>query len=330
MKFDELIALLHEEEYVLQTGVNLREYSYAKTGGVAELIVYPRSTDELQSLLKIFQDTSYKIIGATTNLLFLDDTSYGAFISLKEMKGISYDSTKKQFSVEAGCQLDEFVLFAADRSLKGFENLIGIPGTLGGAVYMNAGAFRCEIKDQLVSVQFIDGDGNLRELEKDKLKMNQRYSIFHEQPDWIITQATFKREEGDYKEINDELNRWQSWRDTYLEGDFPNLGSIFATKDLYADMARHYPLYRVLLKFVRNVIYRNSKQIDNRILNAVTAFYFGWFWKKYPYSPKTLNTFINTGLHTNHILSYIDTLKVLTKDLVRLENEVVKAFEKKS
>lgn len=324
----ELRAFLETKGIPFLGDISLREYTYARTGGVASYVLLPASLDSLRDCLMFLgqHEIDYKTIGATTNTLFLDERTYGVLLSLQNMSGILFDENGRTVTVDAGCMLNDFVLSMAGHSVKGFENLIGIPGTIGGAVYMNAGSFRCEIADNLISVTIVTPAGKVAELGRDALHMGWRHSAFQEKNLGIIVRATFDCPAGNSETIRHQMTRWQDWRDAYLESQYPNLGSIFATKDIYQEIANRHRAYRTVLWVFRKLVLRNDRPRNGTMLARLTASFFGFKRLGLPYSEKGINTFVNRGnTSSNEILAYIDVLRELTGGAVKLENEIVTA-----
>ena len=119
------------------------------------------------------------------------------------------------------------------------------------------------------------------------------------------------------------MNRWQEWRDTHLESVYPNLGSIFATKDIYSHIGENHKLYKILLFLIRKYFSVNLNPRNNVRLAKLTAHYFGLNKKKMPYSNYTLNTFVNNNIGSTRIIEYIQELKRLTAGNLRMENEII-------
>ena len=155
------------------------------------------------------------------------------------------------------------------------------------------------------------------------LKMSWRHSIFKEKNLGVIVSATFHRQEGNYQKINEEMNRWQEWRDTHLESVYPNLGSIFATKDIYSHIGKNHKFYKILLYLLRRYFSGNLNPRNNSRLAKFTAYYFGLNKKKMPYSEHTLNTFVNNNTGSARIIEYMEALKRLTGGNLRMENEII-------
>lgn len=225
--------------------VSLRKFSWFKTGGNATKIYFPTSVQQLADLVARLnrEETSYKIIGETTNLLFLDDKRYGVLVSTTKLDSLEYYPERREIIAETGYPLPNLSRFALGKRVRGFAGLEGIPGTIDGAVFMNASAFGCGIGDCLSKVEILDLDGSLRTMDVEELKLSHRDSIFKSgcHPG-VITRAFFEAETGDEKAIYRFMEDCHARRHRSLKYMYPNLGSIFAgsvyrsmgAKDLYS------------------------------------------------------------------------------------------------
>ena len=190
----EVLQILKTENIEYSTNINLSDITYLKTGGIAKLIIYPNTTDQVVSLIQGLKinGVGYKVIGATSNLMFLDDTSYSCLISTSKLTKMELNLEKKEIVGGSGVMMSDLSRFALINSIKGFEGLEGIPGTIGGAVFMNAGAYGCEIKDVLNSIEMIDTDGVLQIIKAKDLGLHYRNSYLREgKINGIVTKCFF-------------------------------------------------------------------------------------------------------------------------------------------
>ena len=147
---------LHGVNYVKDTYV--RELSWIKIGGRVKYAIYPKSRDELVSLIEVLreQEIFFRVFGNTSNCMFLNSDKYDVFVFLKKLRGINIDSIAGIVVAEGGVNLSVLSRKAVASGLRGFEGMVGIPATVGGAIFMNAGSFDCEIQDVLESVTYLD------------------------------------------------------------------------------------------------------------------------------------------------------------------------------
>lgn len=171
----------------------LSEYTTLKIGGEAKLIVFPKE-EEILELIGVIKNEgiNYFIIGGGSNLLVSDKGYSGVIINTKEMNSISLN--EEFLTLSAGVTLTKAVIFSVKRGFSGLEGLIGIPGTVGGALFGNAGSFGYEIKDCLQEIEVIDENLKLKTLKSSELSFSYRSSGL---PDNILIKSArfkFKRE----------------------------------------------------------------------------------------------------------------------------------------
>lgn len=325
-----VINFLDKHNFHYLRDVELTEITFLKTGGKAELIIYPRKLSEIKGLVAFFKEKSimYKIIGFTSNILFLDNFNYGIFISLTDIKKVHYDTKSSTITVGAGNSLTEFVEWCVGNEFLGFEGLEGIPGTIGGALVMNAGAYGYEISDFLIEVRCLLKSGKIISLKKDQLNYSFRNSFFRDNTDFIILEATFRGEKGNKFDLTYKKDLLHFKRHKYMDYTYPSLGSLFATFDLYKDIGNIYPIYYIFLRIVLKISFLKplwfSKKVNNRKFeNAFIEWYFRFSFDVQPYSDKTLNCLINRSQGTVKLLEYISVMRKLLKNSVEIENEIL-------
>ena len=221
-------------EYLCNYGIPYSEYepmsshTTFRIGGPARFFVTPK--DDLQ-LLRAFKGAkNYGIktfvIGKGSNLLFDDEGYDGAVITTLSLDTISVGDNL--ISCFAGVSVTALSRFAMENSLKGLSFAYGIPGSVGGAVYMNAGAYNGEIRDVLIGSCYLDlTDGETKVLRAQEHKFGYRYSSYKDHPERIITSAAFKLETGDREEIKAEMDDFMERRRTKQPLEFPSAGSVF-------------------------------------------------------------------------------------------------------
>jgi UDP-N-acetylmuramate dehydrogenase len=313
-----------------ERNINLANFSHFKTGDKVENLLIPKSLNELIECILYFKTNNleYKIVGATTNILFLDETSIKFLISTKKLANYDIDLSNMTASAECGLMLSKFVCNLIKNGIAGFEGLEGIPGTIGGGLFMNAGAYGCTISDYLISVDAIDSNGKKISLEKEELKFSYRSSIFRRDKDLIILKAYFKLQPGDQRNIEDKAKLFHTVRRKYNDYSYPSLGSTFATLDIYSDLAKNDIVYKISMKLIRKFFYSKKfaphrRPANNKILNAFTEWYFKLNYKIQPYSDKTMNCIVNKSLPTEKYLNYIEDIKTLTRGQIEIENEII-------
>lgn len=205
----------------------LSNHTTFKVGGNARYFVYPRNEMELMKIMKNCKshDIPYKMIGKGSNLLVSDDDFDGVMIGLdRYFNEVVFD--KNSVSVYAGQSIIFLAHEAMKRGLSGLEFACGIPGTVGGACFMNAGAYKCEIKDILDCLWVLKGE-EIVCMKPEDCEFGYRTSIFKKNPDWIILGARFHLVEKEASEIKKLMDSRRARRMESQPLDKPSAGSIF-------------------------------------------------------------------------------------------------------
>lgn len=216
----------------LQAPMNV--HTTFRIGGPADILIQPDCEDSLCSVLKKCKELQIPvcIVGNGSNLLVSDDGIRGAVILIGS--GLSkitlLDSTT--IFCGAGAKLSALCKFALEHGISGFEPLYGIPGTVGGAVYMNAGAYGGEIKDVLVSAKHLTSDGVVGMYQGNELELSYRHSIYCDK-DHVITSAVLRGTLTDKSEIQAKMDDFMSRRKDKQPLEYPSAGSIFKRPEGY-------------------------------------------------------------------------------------------------
>jgi UDP-N-acetylmuramate dehydrogenase len=198
-----------------------------KIGGAADILITVKSIDELQTAVNACKaaDIPVMILGNGSNLLVSDNGIEGAVITLDgDFKEITVDGDI--ITSGAGAKLSRLCSVALENSLTGLEFAYGIPGTVGGAMYMNAGAYGGEMKDVALSVTALTIDGTIREVPAEDLQLGYRTSVFKTNGD-IILFSKYKLEQGDQVAIKARMDDVMDRRKTKQPLEFPSAGSVF-------------------------------------------------------------------------------------------------------
>ncbi len=214
--------------------VPMKNYTTFKCGGNATLMIFPNSMVCLLEILDFCRKYSIEpiIMGNGSNILVKDSGIRG--IVIKIGKEISRMELLDETTIycEAGASLKSLCKFAMKNSLSGLEFAYGIPGTLGGAVYMNAGAYGGEMKDVLHSCSHIDKDGNIGEFTQDELNLRYRGSVYSDNG-YTITSATLKLKKSDKDEIKAAMDENLQRRKDKQPLEYPSAGSTFKRPEGY-------------------------------------------------------------------------------------------------
>ncbi len=208
----------------------IKDYTTYKLDGFIKEIVFPKDVLELKEVLKSLSGKKYKIIGNGSNLI-LDESYDGVLINLKYFNNIEFNDNVVK--VGAGYSLPKFALECANKGLSGLVFASGIPGTIGGAVYMNAGAYGKEISDILKEVTILDDELNVKVLSKKELNSSYRDSIFKHK-NYICLEAVFTLEHGDKDTILKEIKEIIETRKAKQPLEYPSAGSVFKNGEGYS------------------------------------------------------------------------------------------------
>lgn len=205
----------------------LSRHTSFKIGGDAELFVMVKTIEQLKYVLKACKESQIPlfVLGKGSNLLISDDGMKGVVLVLDgDFKDISVEENK--ITCGAGVNLAKLCLFAQSNSLSGLEFAYGIPGSVGGAVYMNAGAYGGEMKDVVTSVTHLTKDGQVVTLPLDELEFSYRHSVYKEN-NAVILSATFELKVADKDNIKTLMDDILNRRKTKQPLEYPSAGSVF-------------------------------------------------------------------------------------------------------
>jgi UDP-N-acetylmuramate dehydrogenase len=204
----------------------MRQFTSIKVGGPADSLFFPKDVDELRKVVRYARRKSipFFILGKGTNLVVRDKGVRGWVISLAQgMKKIRTDGDVVE--AEAGLPLQRLVQVTIQKGLTGLEPFFGIPGTVGGGLAMNAGAWGVELKDVLLSVTLMKEGGEVVERPRQRLKFSYRRLDFP--PSWIILKGRFQLKKGKKEEILERVKSYSEMRKRTQPLDYPSAGSIF-------------------------------------------------------------------------------------------------------
>lgn len=211
---------VREEEY-------LRHHTTFKIGGPADLFVEPTTMAELSFALHTIHefDVPVTIIGCGSNILVKDGGIRGAVVSVRHMTQIM-DCNDNTLCIGSGYMLKDASEFAWENGLTGLEFAIGIPGTLGGAVFMNAGAYDGEMSHVVTAVRAVDFQGNIKEYDVSHLDFGYRHSVFHDNHE-VIGEVIMTLKPGDKNVIKARMDELTEKRESKQPLEFASAGSTF-------------------------------------------------------------------------------------------------------
>lgn len=211
----------------------MKNHTTFKIGGPCDVLVMPNTIEQILNVLNLVKenDLAYMIIGNGSNLLVSDEGIRKVIVKLhKNFSKITLEGNK--ITSQAGATLKEIADFALENKLQGFEFASGIPGDLGGAVTMNAGAYGGEMKDVLESVKVIDKDLNVLDIDAKDMSLRYRNSRVQDEG-LIVLEAIINLSEGDYDKIKEYQDELTFKRESKQPLEYPSAGSTFKRPEGY-------------------------------------------------------------------------------------------------
>ena len=227
-KYDKFVGLFGKfyDENDIKIDEKLSSYVNFKVGGPADILLIPKSKEQVIKSVEVCKENKipFYLIGNGSNILVRDGGFRGVVISLKEVNTIIVDGDK--IEAECGAMLKAVSDKAMENSLTGFEFACGIPGTIGGAVFMNAGAYDGEIAHVIESAEIIDEECNIVRLSNKDLDFGYRSSIVMKKG-YTVLSAVFKLEKGQVKTIKELVDDLTNKRESKQPLEYPSAGSTF-------------------------------------------------------------------------------------------------------
>ncbi|MBQ1216980.1 MAG: UDP-N-acetylmuramate dehydrogenase [Clostridia bacterium] len=210
----------------LECNVPLSTLTTFRIGGAADYVALPATTQQTAALISFLEKESirYFVMGRGSDILASDAGFRGVILLTREMNSLSCDGNT--IVAGAGCSMASVSNLALKHSLAGLEFLHGIPGSIGGGVFMNAGAYGSEMSAYLTSVEWVDGDGTIHVTPASELNFSYRHSYFTDHFG-VVCSATFSCERGDADAIRAVMNDLDSRRRDKQPLEYPSAGSAF-------------------------------------------------------------------------------------------------------
>lgn len=226
MNTERLVGFLNKEQIEYKADEPMCRHTSFKIGGNADFFICPKNQNELTRSVRFCKDAEIPmfLIGNGSNILVSDDGIRGAVISLCKMSDIAKD--RDTLICDGGASLASVCLAAQKSGLSGLEFAYGIPASVGGAVYMNAGAYGGEIKDVIISADVLTDDGKVKTFTKDEMELTYRNSIFKKN-NAIILSAKFKLKPSDSDKIKFDMSVIIEKRKSKQPLEYPSAGSTF-------------------------------------------------------------------------------------------------------
>lgn len=213
-------------EIILYKDEPLRKYTFTETGGPADILAFPKTSQEVKELVDYCRDNEvpWIVLGNASNLIVRDSGIRGVVLMLLEMKQVQIE--ENIMIVESGARLIDASQLACEASLTGLEFACGIPGSVGGAVFMNAGAYGGEIKDVFTSADVLLPNGEIVTMSGEEMQFRYRHSQIQEL-DAIVLTSRFTLEKGNPLEIKAKMVDLTELRESKQPLEYPSCGSVF-------------------------------------------------------------------------------------------------------
>lgn len=222
------LMTLRQQGIDIQQNIPLSRFTFTKTGGPAKFLAFPKNLPELELLVKSVRQENMQltVIGNASNLIIKDGGIDGLVIILTKMNQIIANESNCTISAQAGATIINTSNAARDAGLTGLEFAAGIPGSVGGAVFMNAGAYDGETENVIKSVKVLTRDGVFKTYTHDEMQFGYRHSIVQDTGD-IVVSATFGLKAGEKKAIADRMKYLNDLRRAKQPLEYPSCGSVF-------------------------------------------------------------------------------------------------------
>ena len=213
-------------ETIVKENEKLSHYTYTKTGGPADALVFPKTKDEVAAIVAWVNEKQIPltVLGNSSNVIIKDGGIRGIVMILTEMDHM--EVKRHRLIVQSGARLIDASRMALAERLSGLEFACGIPGSVGGAVYMNAGAYDGEVEEVIESVVVITREGKIKTYEKNELEFSYRHSKLQETNE-IVLEVVFHLEKGKQETIKARMDDLTALRESKQPLEYPSCGSVF-------------------------------------------------------------------------------------------------------
>ncbi len=222
--YNQLIQITNKENVFRDEP--LRAHTLTKIGGSADFLVTPESYNEVADIVKLknSHNFSFMLLGNGSNMIIRDGGIRGVVLNMKKLSKVYVENDK--LIAQGGADIKDASQLALQQELAGLEFACGIPGSIGGAMIMNAGAYGGEVKDVIDYVKVVNRAGELLTLYKGELELNYRSSILGKNQD-IVLEATFQLEKGEPLLIKEKVDDFTFQRESKQPLEYPSVGSVF-------------------------------------------------------------------------------------------------------
>jgi len=221
-----LAEFLRAEQFIFNAP--MKDYTTFKIGGAADVLIFPSSAADVSKIFRLVNEFKLPcvVLGNGSNVLVRDKGIRGVVMKFTEKFFGDMRCDGQRLTVCAGAKLKDVSYFAAENGLTGMEFAVGIPGSIGGAIFMNAGAYDGEMKNTVASVKAVNRDGNFVEFSGASLHLGYRHSIFQENS-CAICEVELILQRGTFDEIRNKMADFTQRRESKQPLDLPSAGSTF-------------------------------------------------------------------------------------------------------
>jgi len=345
-KFYEIKKWLFDQNISFEENFDFSKKTWIKAGGVCKIFITPKSLDEVKTLVNYLNYNSFKfkVFGNMSNVLIRDGIIQTIIINLRKLNSIKFEKNDenefKHLTVEGGVPISKFSFFLSTRNIPGYEGLYGIPGSIGGGLYMNAASYDSNLTENLEKIFCLDEHGKEIEFLKNELNYSYRKS-FLQKKNYIILKATYKlnsKVEKDSKLILKNMKRYKKHRIIFQEKAYPNLGTLFASKKgIYHDLSkfslrfRYFYLFILISEKILFKIYHksNEENLNKKILNfrkyIVDLYCRSLNLNREYFSDQTLNCLVNRNNKSSDLM--IENVKKFTNNTSNFLSLEIEIFD---
>jgi UDP-N-acetylmuramate dehydrogenase len=326
ISIDDFLSL---NQIIYHKNFSLASVSLLLSGGTCRYFIVPDAVDKLLAVLTFLRSSgeSFLLVGRLSNVLFRDGHIDTVIISTSKLNGYGFTGDS-EYRADCGASLPAIAREISRAGYTGFSGLIGVPASLGGAIYMNASCYGNSISDCLVKVRCVKVCGTIVDIRKDEVGFSWRHSGFHDQlKGMVILEACFHLCRGDTAQIEAHMTASASHRRRFQEQRYPNLGSTFATRDIYSAIAGRFLFYRFGYWLIRLWVKLHSRDKDSlwaRLINRYTQRYFGIKeTERVGFSDSTFNCVVNKGgASASELISFLRQVEQRIEHCLPLEIEI--------
>lgn len=225
IKYKDKFNEFYDNEQI-EMNSEMKNHIYFKVGGKVDILLNPTTVEQVIKTLSVCKENNipYYIIGNGSNIIVRDGGIRGVVIKLSALNDISLNG--KEIKAACGALLKDVSNKALEETLTGFEFACGIPGSVGGAVFMNAGAYDSEVNNVILEAEVLDNEGNVKIFSKEELELGYRTSKVMQQG-LIVLSATFQLKDGEHEKIKHRIDELTFRREDKQPLEYPSAGSTF-------------------------------------------------------------------------------------------------------